>query len=177
MDRKIRFVLKHRFRLSYICTSNYVILQNIILLTGTLLKNLPITVVSSFFVFLVITVFTVFTSIQVEASQTVVTRDNLMWDLSIAIIVLLTTLASAALPIAAIRQWPKKWRYSALFPLIILVLWLGLIGLSKAADSRSHMLWQFEIFSWAMLNMIYMVSLMTIKRILEKADEKNGVSD
>jgi hypothetical protein len=39
------------------------------------------------------------------------------------------------------------------------------------------MLWLFEIFSWAMLNMIYMVSLMTIKRIFEKADEKNGLSD
>ena len=169
--------MKGRFRLPYICTSIYVILQNIILLTGTLLKKPPTTEVSNFFAFLVISVFTVFNSIQAEASQAVITGDSLIWDLLIAIIVLLTTLASAALPVAAIRQWPKKWRYSALFPLIILALWLGLIGVSKAADSRSHMLWLFEIFSWAMLNMIYMVSLMTIKRIFEKADEKNGLSD
>jgi hypothetical protein len=118
-----------------------------------------------------------FASVHAGTSQAVPADSSLIWDLSIATIVLLATLASAVLPIAAIRQWPKKWRFSALFPLIVLVLWLGLIGISKAVDSSSHMLWPFEVFSWAMLNMIYMVSLMTIKRIIEKADEKKHLSD
>ncbi|HIF75902.1 MAG TPA: hypothetical protein EYG31_03020 [Porticoccaceae bacterium] len=129
---------------------------------------------TNLYLLLVVPTFTMLTSVHAETSQAVPTEG---WDLSIAIIVLLATLASAVLPIAAIRQWPKKWRFSALFPLIILVLWLGLIGISKAADSSSHMLWPFEVFSWAMLNMIYMVSLMTIKRIIEKADEEKHLSD
>ena len=37
-------------------------------------------------------------------------------------------------------------------------------------DPGSHRLWPFELFAWAMANMIYMVIVMTAKRKLDKHD-------
>lgn len=96
---------------------------------------------------------------------------ELIWNLVIAATVLVFSLASAVLPVAAIRQWHGAWRISAILPLLALMGWLVLIVVSKGIDADSHRLWPFEIFAWSMLNMIYMVSAMTIKRIFEKADQ------
>jgi hypothetical protein len=96
--------------------------------------------------------------------------EAVFWNMVIAIIVLGTLLASAALPVAALRQWPGRWRYFAAFPLAVLAVWVGLIVAARLADSNSHRLWPFELFAWAMFNMIYMVIIMTGKRKLDKAD-------
>lgn len=99
------------------------------------------------------------------------------WNLVIALIVMLVTLASAALPVAALRQWQRSWFIAAAAPLVILALWCGVIFLSRIDNPNSHRLWPFEIFSWAMLNMIYMVALMTYKRKIDKAREESLDSD
>ncbi len=92
-----------------------------------------------------------------------------LWNFVISLIVLATLLASAALPLAALRQWSGGWRIAALPPLALLLLWVALIALSRMTDSSSHRLWLFEIFSWAMLNMIYIVAVMAYKRKIDKA--------
>ncbi|NKB31779.1 MAG: hypothetical protein GKR91_01610 [Pseudomonadales bacterium] len=99
------------------------------------------------------------------------------WNLVIAIFVIAVSAASAALPIAAIRQWHGKWRISAIAPLAILLLWIAVIVVARLDSSDAHRLWPFEIFAWAMLNMIYMVAVMTVKRVLDKEDQKNSISD
>ena len=99
------------------------------------------------------------------------------WNLLIALFVLLATAASAALPVAALRQWQGYWRLSAGLSLAVLAAWLGLIFVSRLFSEDAHRLWVLEIFAWSMLNMIYMVALMTIKRASEKADKKNTLSD
>ncbi|HCI88818.1 MAG TPA: hypothetical protein DHV53_09235 [Gammaproteobacteria bacterium] len=71
---------------------------------------------------------------------------------------------------AALRQWQGRWRYFAAFPLAVLAVWVGLILTARLGDSNSHRLWPFELFAWAMFNMIYMVIIMTGKRKLDKAD-------
>lgn len=96
--------------------------------------------------------------------------EAVFWNMAIAIIVLGTLLASAALPMAALRQWPGRWRYFAAFPLVVLAVWVGLIVTARVGDTNSHRLWPFELFAWAMFNMIYMVIIMTGKRKLDKAD-------
>ena len=92
------------------------------------------------------------------------------WNMVIAVIVLVTLLASAALPLAALRQWRGRWRYFAVFPLLVLAIWLLVIIAARLDDSSAHRLWPFELFTWAMFNMIYMVIIMTGKRKLDKAD-------
>jgi hypothetical protein len=99
------------------------------------------------------------------------------WDMVIALIVLLAALASAALPIAAFRNWTNRWRWGALFPFAVLTVWSSIIIASKLIDPLAHRLWQLELFAWAMLNMIYMVALMTTKRIFEKADAEAADAD
>ena len=99
------------------------------------------------------------------------------WNLVISIIVITISAASAALPIAAIRQWTGGWRMAAMAPLAVLLLWVSIILIARLASSDAHRLWPFEIFAWAMLNMIYMVAVMTVKRILDKADEEKSLSD
>lgn len=101
---------------------------------------------------------------------------GLWWNLTIALIVLLFSLASAVLPMAALRQWRGPWRVGAMLPLFVLVIWVGLIVSARMVDSNSHHLWPFEIFAWSMLNMIYMVAAMTAKRIFEKADQESSPS-
>ena len=96
--------------------------------------------------------------------------EAVFWNMVITIIVLSTLLASAALPVAALRQWQGRWRYFAAFPLAVLAVWVGQIVTARLGDSNSHRLWPFELFAWAMFNMIYMVIIMTGKRKLDKAD-------
>ncbi len=103
--------------------------------------------------------------------------DVWFWNLIIALIVMLVTVASAALPVAALKQWQSSWFFAAAAPLVILALWCGVIFLSRIDNPNSHRLWPFEIFSWAMLNMIYMVALMTYKRKIDKARENPPNSD
>ncbi|HAJ76282.1 MAG: hypothetical protein QGG54_13610 [Gammaproteobacteria bacterium] len=111
-------------------------------------------------------------------NQAVVSNaDGQAWNLLIALFVLLASVASAALPVAALRQWQGYWRLSAGLSLAVLGAWLGLIFISRLFSADAHRLWALEIFAWSMLNMIYMVALMTIKRASEKADQKNTLSD
>jgi hypothetical protein len=100
-----------------------------------------------------------------EAPESVV-----FWNMVIASIVLLAALASAALPLAAFRNWQNRWRWGALFPFAVLLVWASIIVVAKLINPDAHGLWPLELFAWAMLNMIYMVALMTTKRIFEKAD-------
>ena len=100
-----------------------------------------------------------------------------LWTLLIAAFVLIVTVASAVLPYSAIRQWRGAWRVAAAAPLVVLLLWLAVIIVSRVLTTDSHALWPLEIFTWAMLNMIYMVSIMTIKRMFAKADEDNSSPD
>ena len=92
------------------------------------------------------------------------------WNFIIAVIVLATLIASAALPVAALRQWTGRWRYFAMFPLAALILQLAVIVTGRLDDLGSHRLWPFELFAWAMANMIYMVIIMTAKRKIDKHD-------
>ena len=78
------------------------------------------------------------------------------------------SMASAALPIAAARQWKNAWSTAAKVPLFVLVIWILVIIVGKLQSADSHNLWSFELFAWAMMNMVYMVTVMTIKRIIEK---------
>ena len=93
------------------------------------------------------------------------------WNLVISLIVMLVTVSSAALPLAALRQWHGGWFMASVAPLALLALWCAIIFLSRLDNPNSHRLWPFEIFSWAMMNMIYMVALMTYKRKADKARE------
>lgn len=97
---------------------------------------------------------------------------NWIWSLTIVALVLIFTLASALLPLAALRQWSGPWRYIAAAPLMLLFLWAILIGSQKLINPALHPLWSLQMFAWAMLNMIYMVAAMTAKRVFIKADEQ-----
>ena len=48
------------------------------------------------------------------------------WNLVISIIVITISAASAALPIAAIKQWAGRWRMAAMAPLVVLGLWVSM---------------------------------------------------
>lgn len=111
-------------------------------------------------------------SSQLLAAEAESEQNAVWWNFVIAVIVLAVSLASAALPAAALRQWQGGWRLTAAIPLLALATWLAIIILSRWADSNSHRLWPFEIFSWAMLNMIYMVAVMTYKRQIDKAEQQ-----
>lgn len=109
------------------------------------------------------------------ADSNVVTGDGdlrWVWNLLIAFIVFVVSAASAALPVAACRKWRRYWRIGAALPLVCLGIWLVVILLSKLLAPDSHRLWPFEVFAWAMLNMIYMAGLMTARRLFEKADKQ-----
>ena len=99
------------------------------------------------------------------------------WNLVISLIVITISAASAALPVAAFKQWTGSWRIAAMAPLVVLLLWVTIIVIARLESIDAHRLWPFEIFAWAMLNMIYMVAVMTIKRVLDKADEEESLSN
>ncbi len=92
------------------------------------------------------------------------------------LLVLMVTAASAALPLAALKQWKGHWRLVAALPLFGLLLWVGLIVVSKLIVSGSHSAWPLEIFAWAMLTMLYMVTVITAKRAFEKKDKENAAN-
>ena len=106
-------------------------------------------------------------SAQTELSQPS-NSQTFAWNLVIALIVIIFTMASAALPVAATRQWKNAWSTAAKVPLFVLVIWILVIIVGKLQSADSHNLWSFELFAWAMMNMVYMVTIMTIKRIIEK---------
>jgi len=118
-------------------------------------------------------IFLLFSTACIAAEGTADTAEEtqaIFWNFVIAVIVLATLIASAALPVAALRQWPGRWRYLAMFPLATLMLLLIVIVTARLDDPGSHRLWPFELFAWAMANMIYMVIVMTAKRKLDKHD-------
>jgi hypothetical protein len=116
-------------------------------------------------------------SVSVWAAEAAESEAAFWWNLLIAAIVLLFSLASAALPLAALKQWRRHWRLAAAMSLLGLALWIVLIITGRNLDPASHRLWPLEIFAWAMINMIYMVALMTAKRIFEKADQAEQGSE
>ena len=95
------------------------------------------------------------------------------WDLIIWVVVFAATSGSAVLNIAAIRNWDRNWGLVSGLPLLSLLLWGVLIFVAKQIDSSTHELWALEIFAWAMINLIYMVTAMTAKRMFAKSDSEN----
>ena len=103
-------------------------------------------------------------------------QSNPTWDVVMLVIVFLTLSSSAALTVAAWRQWRRGWRLVAALPLALLVCWSGWILAARSIDPSSHALWSFELFGWALLNLLYMVTALTAKRTFEKAASENTVS-
>ncbi|PCJ19984.1 MAG: hypothetical protein COA96_16060 [SAR86 cluster bacterium] len=95
-------------------------------------------------------------------------------NIAIIVIVFAAAAGSAVLPLSALRHWAGKWRLVALLPLLVVVIWTAVILLSRSVSPDSHQLWPFEIFTWAMITMIYMVTMMTAKRMFEKKDAENA---
>ena len=98
------------------------------------------------------------------------------WSVVIALVVLAATAASAILNIAAIRQWDRNWGLVSGLPLFGLLLWGLIISVSKQLDASAHALWALEIFAWSMINMIYMVTAMTAKRMFAKRDGEESTN-
>ena len=98
------------------------------------------------------------------------------WDLIIWIVVFAATSGSAVLNIAATRNWDRNWGLVSGLPLLGLLLWGVLIFVAKQLDSSSHELWALEIFAWAMINLIYMVTAMTAKRMFAKSDSEKPIN-
>lgn len=92
------------------------------------------------------------------------------WNLIILLVVCTATAGSAVLNIAAIRNWDRNWGLVSGLPLLGLLLWGTLIFVAKQLDANTHELWALEIFAWAMINLIYMVTAMTAKRMFAKRD-------
>ena len=133
-----------------------------------------------FFALVVTTILLVFSSLAAGSESRVIEAADSSewgWNMIIAVIVIAISSASAALPIAASKQWTGNWRVSAIMPLAVLLLWIAIIVFGRLQSSDSHQLWPFEIFTWAMLNMIYMVAVMTVKRVLDKADQEKSLTD
>jgi hypothetical protein len=112
-------------------------------------------------------------NISVACAQTLdsiaISSDEPIWVYVIIGFVLATLACSAALPLAAIRQWSGAWKACAISPLIALAVWVGFILTAKQLDQSAHPLWMLELFSWSMLNLIFMVTAMTAKRTFEKS--------
>ena len=112
-------------------------------------------------------------NISVACAQTLdsiaISSDEPIWVYVIIGFVLATLACSAALPLAAIRQWSGAWKACAISPLIALAAWVGFIITAKQLDQSAHPLWMLELFSWSMLNLIFMVTAMTAKRTFEKS--------
>ena len=98
------------------------------------------------------------------------------WNLIIALLVCAATAGSAVLNIAAIRNWDRNWGLVSGLPLLGLLLWGVIIIVAKQLDAASHALWALEIFAWAMINLIYMVTAMTAKRMFAKRDVEESAS-
>jgi len=94
------------------------------------------------------------------------------WNLIIVLVVFAATTGSAVLNIAAIRHWDRNWGLVSALPLFGLLLWGLVIVVARQLDANAHELWSLEIFAWAMINMIYMVTAMTAKRMFAKRDDE-----
>lgn len=104
-------------------------------------------------------------------------NSSFFWNSVIALIVLSATLASGALCLAAYRNWQHRgWQFAAIAPIAALAIILAAIGIARMSGQDSHALWPLEIFAWSMVNLIYMVGIMTTKRIFEKADAQSQPS-
>ena len=99
-----------------------------------------------------------------------------IWNLAIAFLVFAATAGSAVLNIAAIRNWDKNWGLISGLPLLCLLLWAALIIATRQLDATAHELWALEIFAWAMINLIYMVTAMTAKRMFAKRDGEGPIA-
>jgi len=97
-----------------------------------------------------------------------------VWNLLVVVIILAVSAASAALTIAALKQWHGHWRWAAVFPFFILAFWILIIIGSRLFNDDAHRLWPLEIFAWAMLNLIYMQILMIAKKNKDKVKEQNN---
>jgi len=98
-----------------------------------------------------------------------------IWNLTIAFLVFAATAGSAVLNIAAIRNWDRNWGLISGLPLLCLLFWAALVLATKQLDATAHELWALEIFAWAMINLIYMVTAMTAKRIFAKRDGEGPI--
>lgn len=98
------------------------------------------------------------------------------WDLIIVLVVIAATAGSAVLNVAAIRNWNRNWGLVSGLPLLGLLLWGAIIVVAKQLDASSHELWALEIFAWAMINLIYMVTAMTAKRMFAKRDGEESAN-
>jgi len=99
---------------------------------------------------------------------------SLLWNLFIAVLIVLIPGSIVALCVAAIRQWRGSWRIMAIAPLGILLAWVALIVFSIILRPGSHSLWVFELFVWAMATSVYMMLLMTAKKAFLKADQEKS---
>ena len=106
----------------------------------------------------------------------VINSGTTFWEIIIGLIVVSTASCVAYLCYLAIQVWPGHWKSFAFAPLAVLGAWLALIVISKIVDATSHSLWAFEIFSWAMMALIYLVILMTAKRTFDKKAQNNADS-
>ena len=100
--------------------------------------------------------FLLFSTACIAAEGTADTAEEtqaVFWNFVIAVIVLATLIASAALPVAALRQWPGRWRYLAMFPLATLMLLLVVIVI------------KFEHALWSLNNPVLVVARNGIKLI------------
>jgi len=111
----------------------------------------------------------------IAASTNSAGPDN-TWELIIVLVVLIASAGSAVLNIAAIRHWNRNWGLVSGLPLLGLLLWGAFIVVAKLLDSSAHELWTLEIFAWAMINLIYMVTAMTAKRMFAKSDGEEATN-
>ena len=108
-----------------------------------------------------------------------------MWDIVIILIVVSAALGSAALPGAALVHWRGLWRVGAGLPFIGLVLWGGgsAVGCALRVDATlsgcasalitSYTGWMLGLFAWAMLTLVYMMGLLTARRIIGKGESSD----
>lgn len=106
------------------------------------------------------------------AASTSAVDTTASWNLVVALVVFAATAGSAVLNVAAIRNWDRNWGLVSGLPLFALLLWGLIIVISKQLDASAHELWALEIFAWAMINMIYMVTAMTAKRMFARSDDE-----
>ena len=92
------------------------------------------------------------------------------WGIIIATLVSLVAGSVVYICYHAVHQWTGRWRPLAIAPLFLLAVWIGFILVGKMIDTTSHQLWAFEILAWSMLTSVYLATLMTAKRIFDKAD-------
>ena len=111
----------------------------------------------------------------IAASANIAGPTNI-WNLTIAFLVFAATAGSAVLNIAAIRNWDRNWGLISGLPLLCLLFWAALIIATRQLDATAHELWALEIFAWAMINLIYMVTAMTAKRMFAKRDGEGPIA-